>query len=154
MSLLNMNKCRKIVLICFFLIFMFILYVSAKEEGINRDNKKLRDPFHSVLLAKETVQMEAKEVVKSAEDEEKERMEKYEKEIEDELNKIEITAILGNPKGYIVLFKGYTTIYREKDYFNKDKKIKIDEIEKDSVNLVADMDEGKKISRRILFKIE
>ncbi len=159
MSLLNKDKCKKVI----FIVFLSTVLIKAET---NYNYKKLRDPFYPGITVQKNIALETKEAEKSGKDiEEKEKTEKneddkikqlelIEKETGEELKKIEVAAIMGNRKGYLVLFKEDSMIYKENDCINKDRRIKIDKIDADSVKLITELENGRKLSIRIPLKLK
>ncbi|MEW6087488.1 MAG: hypothetical protein AB1498_04225 [bacterium] len=114
------------------------------------ENRK--DPFYSLMLEREKMKAELEEK-KRKEEEEKKMAELGANIFNEEWGKIEIAAILGDGEGYLVLFGGDDTIYQKNDYIGKDKKIRIEDIDKNSVNLTM-MKGNNILNRQIEMKAE
>lgn len=147
----SFNKYKKIIII-----FIIILSAGSTKAEIKNNYKELRNPFRSNIPAEETDAsgVEKKKKTEEAEDAIISALEIIEKETAAELNRIEVAAIMGNKKGYLVLFKEDSRIYKKNDYINKDKMIKIDKVDADSVKLSAELENGKKLALRIPLKLK
>lgn len=112
--------------------------------------KNRRDPFYSFVVERKKMNAELKEKEKK-EKEDKRKAELGINIAQEEWGKVEVSAILGDGKGYLVLFGGDDTIYQKNDYIDKDKKIKIASVNENSVNLTMIKD-GKALNRQIVIK--
>ncbi|MFH1287546.1 MAG: hypothetical protein ABII25_02495 [bacterium] len=112
--------------------------------------KNSRDPFYSFVVERKKMNAELGEKEKK-EEKDKKKAELGINIVQEEWGKVEISAILGDGKGYLVLFGGDDTIYRKNDYIDKDKKIKIVGADKGSVNLTM-IKNGKFLNKQIVMK--
>ncbi|MDD5773178.1 MAG: hypothetical protein PHX78_06900 [bacterium] len=114
------------------------------------ENRK--DPFYSLMLEREKIKAELEEK-KKKEEEERKKAELGMNMVQGAWEKVEIAAILGDGKGFLVLFGGDDTIYQKNDYIDKDKKIKIEDINKNSVNLSM-VEGGRVLNKQIEMKLQ
>lgn len=140
------------------LLIIFNAGIKLTEANLNYQN--IRDPFHSVIKEKEEPygttenKNDEKEIQETGDIDKTLEFDLIEKEMSEKLEEIEIAGFFGENKKYLVLFKGDSRIYKEKDSLNMDNNIKIDKIDVDVVNLVADLGNGKRLYKKILFKIK
>lgn len=114
--------------------------------------KNRRDPFYSFVAERKKMNAELEEKEKKKKEVEK-KAELKTNIVQGEWGKVEISAILGDARGYLVLFGGDDTIYQKDDYIDKDRKIKIASVGKDSVDL-AMIKDGKVLNKQIVMKEE
>lgn len=114
--------------------------------------KGRRDPFYSFAAERKKMNAELEEKEKKKKEVEK-KAELKTNIVQEEWGKVEISAILGDARGYLVLFGGDDTIYQKDDYIGKDRKIKIASVGKDSVDL-AMIKDGKVLNKQIVMKEE
>lgn len=128
-----------------------MLFNTASMESIFvYQYKNRRDPFHSLLIEKEKIRAMLKEKEK---EEERKKAEMVQRQSGDEL-KIDIAAILGGGDDYLVLFRADDNIYQKNDFIDKDKKIRITDIDRNSVKLAINKGNGKEAIKQILMKVE
>lgn len=141
--------------------------IASKGEGVKKKEldlslikqskfvysyKNRRDPFYSLMVEKMKMKAEEKEK-KRKEEEERKKAKLGTNMSKEEWGKVRIAAILGNSKGFLVLFGGEDTIYQKNDYIDKDNKIQIVGVNKNSVDLMMNKN-GRILEKRIKMQLE
>lgn len=111
-----------------------------------------KDPFYSLMIGRLKLKAELEEK-KKMEEENQKRAELGKNMEQEQWEKIEVAAILGDGKGFLVLFGGDDTIYQKDDYIDKDKRIRIANINRNSVVLKM-LKGGSELEKQILMKVE